>query len=138
MRRAVLTAASTAAGVFALLWLKPHHATVLVTAPPPPVPAPGATGGPRDGTFTGASVGTPYGSVKVAATLRAGRLVSVRVLQIPSGTGRDRDIAAYAVPRLTREALGAQNAHIDAVSGASYTSQGYIDSLQNALDRAGA
>ena len=135
MRRALLTAASTSAGVFLLLWLKPHQTPVLVAAPPPD-PVSGTHGAAaRDGTFSGAKVTTPYGPVKVAATLRAGRLVAVRVLEIPSGTGRDRDIASYAVPRLTQEALGAQSAHIDAVSGASYTSQGYIDSLQSALDR---
>lgn len=134
----MLAAVSTAAGVSLLLWLKPHHSPVLVTAPAPVTTPPGASGGPRDGTFTGSAVATPYGSVRVAATLRGGRLVSVKVLQIPSATGRDQDIASYAVPRLTQEALGAGNARIDAVSGASYTSQGYIDSLQSALDRAGA
>ena len=74
----------------------------------------------------------------MAATLTGGELTAVRVLQAPDDNGRDRQIAAYAVPRLTQEALGAQSAHIDAVSGASYTSQGYVQSLQSALDQAGA
>jgi uncharacterized protein with FMN-binding domain len=137
VRRAVIIAVTTSAGVFLMLWLKPHHNPVLVAAPPPdPVTRThSGSAAPRDGSFDGAAVRTPYGSVKVAATLRSGRLVAVRVLEIPSATGRDRDIASFAVPRLTQEALGAQSAHIDAVSGASYTSQGYIDSLQSALDR---
>lgn len=80
---------------------------------------------------------TQYGTVQVAATVKAGKLTAVKVLQVPSGNGRDQQIAAYAVPRLTKEALARHSAHIDAVSGASYTSQGYIQSLQSALDRAG-
>ncbi|MDI5963353.1 FMN-binding protein [Streptomyces sp. SL13] len=138
MRRAVSTAVLTTAGVVVLLSLKPHHSTVLLSVPPVPgASSPGrAAGPPRDGTFTGAAVRTPYGPVRVAAVVRGGRLVAVRVIQVPSGTGRDQQIAGYAVPRLAREAIGADSARIDAVSGASYTSQGYIDSLQSALDRA--
>ncbi|MFD8637898.1 FMN-binding protein, partial [Streptomyces sp. NPDC059656] len=60
------------------------------------------------------------------------------VLRAPDRSGRDHEIAAYALPRLTQEAIGAQSAHIDAVSGASYTSRGYIESLQSALDQAHA
>lgn len=74
----------------------------------------------------------------MAATLTHGKLTAVRVLQAPDQNGRDQQIASYALPRLTQEALGAQSAHIDAVSGASYTSQGYIQSLQSALDQAHA
>ncbi len=103
------------------------------TAQPAHAVAPTATG-----TFTGDPVDTPYGTVQVAATLARGRITSVKVLQAPDHNGRDRQIASYALPRLTREALGAQSAHIDAVSGASYTSQGYVQSLQSALDRADA
>jgi uncharacterized protein with FMN-binding domain len=59
-------------------------------------------------------------------------------VQTPSVASRSQEIADYAVPTLTREALGAQSAHIQAVSGASYTSEGYMLSLQSALDKAGA
>lgn len=75
--------------------------------------------------------------MQVSATLARGRITAIRVLRAPDSNGRDQQIAAYALPRLTREALGAQSAHIDAVSGASYTSQGYVRSLQSALDRSG-
>ncbi|MGO4753756.1 FMN-binding protein, partial [Streptomyces sp. 2MCAF27] len=51
--------------------------------------------------------------------------------------GRSQQIASYAVPQLTSETLSAQNAQIDAVSGATYTSEGYVQSLQSALDKAG-
>ncbi|MEV5505485.1 FMN-binding protein [Streptomyces orinoci] len=140
MRRAVLATVSTVAGVVLLLALKPHRATPPPVAVPPPGRTPPAHsgGGSRTGTFTGQVIDTRYGPVQVAATLRQGRLTAVKVLQTPSDNGRDQEIADYAVPRLTQEALGAQSARIDAVSGASYTSEGYIRSLQSALDQAGA
>ncbi|MGW5115996.1 FMN-binding protein [Streptomyces noursei] len=145
MRRAVLTAASTSALVVLLLALKPHQPAGLTDdlAQGGAAPSPAPTGSapraahPPNGTFTGDPVSTRYGTVQVAATVAAGRLTGVRVLHVPSESGRDQEIAAYAVPRLTQEALAAHGAGIDAVSGASYTSAGYIRSLQSALDRAG-
>ncbi|WP_030413309.1 FMN-binding protein [Streptomyces sp. NRRL S-1448] len=145
MRRAVLTAASTSALVVLLLSLKPHQPAGLTGDPartgaaPAPTPSGAASrgSGPADGTYTGASISTRYGTVQVMATVKAGRLTAVKVLRAPAENGRDREIAAYALPRLTQEALSAHSAHIDAVSGASYTSAGYIRSLQSALDRAG-
>ncbi|MDX3852791.1 FMN-binding protein [Streptomyces sp. AK02-01A] len=98
-----------------------------------PPTAPGTPTG--TGTFTGDPIDTPYGTVQVAATLTRGRITSIRVLQAPDRSGRDQQIASYALPRLSQEAIGAQSAHIDAVSGASYTSEGYIQSLQSALDQ---
>ncbi|MFJ4850740.1 MULTISPECIES: FMN-binding protein [unclassified Streptomyces] len=148
MRRAVLTTTGTSALIVALLSLKPHHPAPLADAPAAPLPtssAPpagqqAASGGTAatSGTFTGAPIDTRYGTVQVAATLTGGKITAVRVLQAPDENGRDQQIAFYALPRLTQEALGAQSAHIDAVSGASYTSQGYIQSLQSALDQARA
>ncbi|MFJ9031821.1 FMN-binding protein [Streptomyces sp. NPDC102274] len=148
MRRAVLTAASTCSLVVVLLALKPHHTAVTSalgggtppsgTTPSPTRSVPPAGGAhPVSGTYTGDPVDTQYGTVQVAATVQGGKLTEVKVLQVPSGSGRDQQIAAFAVPRLTQEALAAHSAHIDAVSGASYTSQGYIQSLQSALDKAG-
>ncbi|MFB6978330.1 FMN-binding protein [Streptomyces scopuliridis] len=148
MRRAVLTAVSTCSLVVLLLALKPQHTAATSalgggtppagTVPSPTPSAPPASGGqPVSGTYTGDPVDTQYGTVQVAATVQDGRLTAVKVLQVPSGSGRDQQITAYAVPRLTQEALAAHSAHIDAVSGASYTSQGYIQSLQSALDKAG-
>ncbi|MFJ8386529.1 FMN-binding protein [Streptomyces sp. NPDC094438] len=146
MRRVAVTTLSTAAGVVLLLSLKPHQShPPAVSAPRPAssVPGPAAsggarTGGARTGDYTGDVIDTRYGPVQVSVTLARGRLTAVHVLQVPSESGRDQEIAARAVPRLTEEALGAQNAQIDAVSGASYTSEGYIQSLQSALDKAGA
>ncbi|MFB7630211.1 FMN-binding protein [Streptomyces sp. NPDC056149] len=140
MRRAILTTASTGALVVLLLSLKPHQPPGLpaVAAAPSPAGTRHPGGRPTDGTYTGAPVPTRYGTVQVAATVKGGRLTAVKVLQVPSESGRDQEIAAYAVPRLTQEALSVHGAAIDAVSGASYTSAGYVRSLQSALDRAGA
>lgn len=142
MRRAVLATTGISALVVALLALKPHQLPVLAgVAPQSPTAsvshAPGAAS-TRTGTFTGDPIDTRYGTVQVAATLAKGKITSVKVLRAPDQNGRDRQIASYALPRLTQEAIGAQSAHIDAVSGASYTSQGYVQSLQSALDRAHA
>ncbi|MEU6737402.1 FMN-binding protein [Streptomyces physcomitrii] len=146
MRRAVLATAGTSALIVALLSLKPHHTGPLADSPPdgpassepghPASTSPGTATG--SGTFTGDPVDTPYGTVQVAAVLSHGRITAVKVLKAPDGNGRDRQIAAYSLPRLTREAIKAQGTRIDAVSGASYTSQGYIQSLQSALDQAHA
>jgi uncharacterized protein with FMN-binding domain len=147
MRRAVLATTGISALVVALLALKPHQAPALAGMPSrspavsaaPRTPGVATPGTPTaTGTFTGDPVDTRYGTVQVAATLDHGRITSVKVLQSPTRRGRDQEISSYALPRLTEEAIGAQSAHIDAVSGASYTSQGYVESLQSALDQAHA
>lgn len=68
-------------------------------------------------------------------TLDGSRIVAARAVQSPGGDPRSRQINASAVPALIRETLNAQSAHLDTVSGATYTSEGYIGSLQSALDR---
>jgi uncharacterized protein with FMN-binding domain len=60
----------------------------------------------------------------------------VTALQLPNDRQRDLEIDDFAIPQLTQETLSAQSARIDAVSGAIYTSEGYIQSLQSALDKA--
>ncbi|WP_330300645.1 FMN-binding protein [Streptomyces sp. NBC_00503] len=147
MRRAVLATTGISTLVVSLLALKPHQPPTLVGMPhrsptasssprTPGTSAPGASTG--SGTFTGDPIDTRYGAVQVAATLSQGKITSITVLQAPDRGGRDQQISSYALPRLTEEAIGAQSAQIDAVSGASYTSQGYMESLQSALDQAHA
>ena len=65
------------------------------------------------------------------------KITAVNALEYPEGTPRDQQINSYAIPQLNQETLAADSAHIDTVSGATYTSGGYIGSLQNALDKAG-
>ncbi|GAA2312343.1 FMN-binding protein [Streptomyces violaceusniger] len=149
MRKAAVTTVSTVAGVILLLSLKPHQNPAPdTTASPPPSGTPGASSssapkehkpssGGASGTYTGSVINTSYGPVQVSVTLSHGRITTVKALRTPSDRPRSQQIAADAVPRLTQEALSAQSAHIDAVSGATYTSEGYARSLQSALDRAG-
>jgi len=99
-----------------------------------------AAGSPAAGTaktVTGAAWPTIYGPVQVQVTVKAGKITAVNALEYPAGSPRDEQINAYAIPLLNQETLAAGSANIDAVSGATYTSQGYIGSLQNALDKAG-
>ena len=86
------------------------------------------------GTLTGSVVQIPFGNVQVQVTLSGGKITDVKTLQLPSG-GRSGQIAAYAAPQLRSEVLAAQNARVDTISGATYTSTGYLTSLQSALDQ---
>ena len=88
-------------------------------------------------TVTGQTAQTRWGPVQVQITVSAGKVTAVNVLQVPSGNGRDVEINNQAVPVLKQETLQAQNANIDSVSGATVTSDGYITSLQSALNQAG-
>jgi uncharacterized protein with FMN-binding domain len=89
------------------------------------------------GTVTGTAADTRWGPVQVKVTLAAGKITAVDVVEVPDSNGRDQEINADAVPQLVQETLQAQNAQIDMVSGATYTSDGYVTSLQSALDQAG-
>lgn len=105
------------------------RAPTTTTAPPP---------AGRTGTFTGSLVQTRYGDVEVAVALRAGRITAVGAVALPTDRPRSQFISQQAEPLLRTEALSAQSARIDIVSGATYTSEGYAQSLQAALDRAHA
>ena len=83
---------------------------------------------------TGNTVSTIYGPVQVQAVLRTSTIVGVNILRRPAETSMDLQIGQYAFPKLIGETLIAQSARIDTVSGATYTSGGYIQSLQSALD----
>jgi uncharacterized protein with FMN-binding domain len=115
--------------------------------PPPPAAAAnggngaGATAGIQttySGQATGDAVQTPFGTVQVQVTIQNGTITDVQALQLPSGGGHTGQVSSYAGPQLRSEALTAQSAQIDTISGATYTSEGYIQSLQSALDRAHA
>jgi uncharacterized protein with FMN-binding domain len=88
-------------------------------------------------TVTGEVAQTRWGPVQVAITVQGGTMTDVQVVQYPNGNGRDQEINAQALPILVSETLSAQNANIDMVSGATVTSDGYLTSLQSALDQAG-
>ncbi|MFC4021146.1 FMN-binding protein [Micromonospora sp. GCM10011542] len=93
----------------------------------------------RSGSTTvadGPVVPTKRGNVQVQASISGGRITEITPVTVPSTNNRSREINKQAVPQLRTEALAAQSAHIDAVSGATLTSDGYTQSLQAALDGA--
>ncbi|MDH6115512.1 uncharacterized protein with FMN-binding domain [Kitasatospora sp. MAP12-9] len=98
-------------------------------------PSSGSAGASASGRFTGSVVDTRYGPVQVQAVLTDGKITDITVLQQTTG-GHSSQIDSYALPQLKSEALAAQSANIDVVSGATYTSNGYAQSLQAALDAA--
>lgn len=101
---------------------------------PAPTDSTGVAG--ASGTYTGTAVSTEYGDVQVQITVQGGRVTASTAVQVPWDNARDRRINSNAVPILNGEAVAAQSAQIDMVSGATYTSQGYVESLQAALDQA--
>jgi len=158
MRRVILGLVTTAVVLVLLLSFKTHTQPAVPGSTPASVvgsPAPGATapGGssasaasPAESspagsrvtrTVTGEAFQTIYGPVQVKITVTDGRITAATAVQYPQDTPRDDQINAYAIPLLNQRAVAAGNAKIDAVSGATYTSGGYIGSLQNALDQAG-
>ena len=164
MRRVVLALGGTVAGLVMLLSFRSHTASTAsagVTAgsggtgtSPGASSAAGSGSSAASGTgaasapvsagsgtgtaVTGDAIATPYGPTQVQVTLNAGKIVKVTVLQHTDDGVNSQMIDGHALPLLNNETLTAQSAKIDAVSGASYTSAGYIKSLQSALDKASA
>ena len=157
MKRALAAIAATVGGV---LWL----VTFRVTAHPPtlaaepaegspspavsptpeaspsaattPTPSPSPSPSPAQQVLTGSDVQTIFGDVQVQITVSGQRLVDVRALRLPVDRARSAEISQYAGPYLRSEAIRAQNARIDIVSGATYTSEAYAESLADALGQA--
>jgi len=86
-------------------------------------------------TVTGDSVDTRYGAVQVQITVVNGQITKAVAVQYPDQQPRDQQINSYAIPQLEQETVSVGSANIDMVSGATYTSQGYISSLQSALSK---
>jgi uncharacterized protein with FMN-binding domain len=145
--RAPFVIAATAAGVAGVLSFKTRPAQTASPLPAPVAAKPAtpttaaatttATAAPPNRTATGAAQPNQYGVVQVRVSVSGGRITQVTALQAPQGDPRSQEITAMAVPQLGQEAVAAQSAQIDAVSGATYTSDGYRASLQSALDRIG-
>jgi uncharacterized protein with FMN-binding domain len=90
----------------------------------------------KNGTFRGDSVDAEYGNVQLSIVVAGGKITDVKVLEAPTEHARSVQINGSALPKLRAEALAAQSADIDTVSGATYTSGGYQRSLQSAIDKA--
>jgi uncharacterized protein with FMN-binding domain len=104
-------------------------------------PAAAATTAPAkaavSGTFTGATQQTRFGPVQVQITISNGKITAAKALQYPNNDFRSQSISQQAIPYLVQETLAANSANIQGVGGASYTSQGWYDSLVSALAKAG-
>jgi uncharacterized protein with FMN-binding domain len=105
-------------------------------ATPTPLPTqPPIAGSGANGTFTGQAIDTPYGTVQIALVVQNGKITDVQELQLPSDRRLSQQISAQAGPMLRTEVLRAQSDNINGVSGASYTSYGFYQSLQSALSQ---
>src|SRR3954447_4540433 len=139
MKRAPIVLTATAAGLAATLGFSPHArapSASAVTASAPSASAP-STSSSSTKTVTGDAVSTQYGPVQLRVTVSGGRITGAEAVQLPSGDPKSEQISSYAEPLLRQSALTAQSANVDAVSGATYTSDGYKTALQSALDKAG-
>ena len=160
MRRVILAVTGTIAGLVALLSFKSHVPSAPVAATTggtggTSASSPSSSGGGQTevvpGAFPQGSIAknlpagetavngkvasTSYGPVQIQLIKRSGKIVKVAVLTQPTNTLNDVQIGKFAFPKLISETLAAQNGKIDAVSGATYTSAGYVQSLQSALDK---
>jgi len=163
MRRVVLALGGTVAGLIMLLSFRTHMGSVAAGVSDPAgtpaspgtqaagsgspagsgsgaaaAPAPVSLGSGTGTVVTGDVISTGYGPTQVQITVNAGRIVKVTVLRHTDDGINSQMIDGRALPLLNRETLTAQSAKINAVSGASYTSAGYLKSLQSALDKARA
>lgn len=131
--RAATTAIATSAPQPGAASAPSPSATVV---PPPSTPAAAApVTAPSTKSVDGAVEQTPYGPVQVSVTFTGKKITTVKELQAPNDRNRSVEINSNAEPILTQEVLKSQSAHIDTVSGATYTSEGYAQSVQSAIDR---
>jgi uncharacterized protein with FMN-binding domain len=150
MPRAIVALLVTIAAVVLIANFRTTTTRIALGPPAAPARPPAATPSPspsrakaraprtpsRARTITGAPVQQPYGTVQVSVTIKGGRITDVRTVAIPLDSGRSQSINSQAAPMLRSEALRVQSARIDVISGATYTSDAYAQSLQSALDQA--
>jgi uncharacterized protein with FMN-binding domain len=149
VKRAIAALAATVAGVTWLVTFRvtPHARPVAAApterpAPAPsdapaatatPAPTPAPTSRPANGSFTGALIPTRFGDVQVRVVIASGRIQDVVAVEMPNDRARSAEITQYVTPALRSEAIRAQSARIDVISGATYTSEAYAESLYDAL-----
>ena len=153
MKRVIASFIVTVAGLVALLSFKTHTPELAaatksvassssssgqVTAATSTSSSSTATATANSGTtktITGDSEDTRWGPVQVKITVNGSKITAVDVVDYPTTNGRDQEINSYAVPELVSQALSAQSAKVDGVSGATYTTEGFKASLQSAIDK---
>jgi uncharacterized protein with FMN-binding domain len=97
---------------------------------------PTTTGQYKNGSYTGGATDAQWGNVQVKITIQNGRLTNVQFLQYPNHRDRSVEINNYAMPQLTSEAIQAQSSRVDVISGATDTSEAFMQSLGDALSQA--
>jgi uncharacterized protein with FMN-binding domain len=145
MRRSPIVIGATIAGAAGVLAFHPHAAVpAATTAAKTTTSAAAATsssgassGSIGSGTATGDAIGTRYGTAQVRVTVSGGKIVKLEALQLQSNDPHSQQISSFAAPQLEQEVLSAQSANVDAVSGATFTSASYVQSVQSALDKLG-
>jgi uncharacterized protein with FMN-binding domain len=155
MKRTILSITATVLGLVALLSFKTPDTQVSgaqalpsaalpagsATSSGPPAPTTTAAtvppAAPAARTVLGTAVQTQYGVVQVTITLSGSTITNAGFARLTANDRRSQDINRQAAPILLQQTITAQSARIDGVSGASYTTQGYEQSLQSALDKAG-
>jgi uncharacterized protein with FMN-binding domain len=98
--------------------------------------SPSSSSGYKDGTYTGQDVQNQFGDTQVKITISGGKITDVQAIQLPYDRQRSAEISQFAAPQLHDEVLQAQSAQIDLLSGATFTSDAYAQSVQSALDQA--
>jgi uncharacterized protein with FMN-binding domain len=139
MKRLILAVAGTIAGLIALLSFQTHAGPAAVGSLPAATLGPGpspASGGPDAVTTLGQTVHTQFDTIQVRIVTVGGQIRSVAFAKLAGDEQLSDLINAHAGPLLLQRTLKAQSADIDTVSGATYTSDGYRQSLQSALDKA--
>ena len=101
-----------------------------------PTPSHSLVGAYKDGSYTGDVIDAYYGNVQVKAVIQNGKIADVQFLIYPNDRETSRQINEQAMPYLKQEAIQAQNANVDVVSGATQTSEAFVKSLQSALAQA--
>lgn len=90
----------------------------------------------KDGTYTGSPTDAFYGTVQVQAVITGGKITDVKFLNYPQDRRNSQEINSQAMPYLIQEAIQAQSANVDIISGATATSQAFQQSLYTALQQA--
>ena len=107
--------------------------TASTTTPAPAPSTPATTTAYKDGIYTGSVVSELYGNVQVQATISGGKITDVQFLQEPNDQPNSQQVSAVSTPVLRQEAIQAQSAKVDTVTGATDTSQAFVTSLSVAL-----
>jgi len=148
MRRSPIVIGATIAGTAGVLAFHPHAATpataasatttkTTAAATTTTTSSSGSGGSGGSGTATGDATDTRYGAAQVRVTVTNGKIVKLEALQLQSNDPHSAQISSSAAPLLEQEVLAQQTAGVDVVSGATFTSASYVQSVQSALDKLG-